>query len=217
MTGSLVADRLLHSPKGLPHTLPSKYFPAVDTGQTRHSRTIFLFQYRAIVQRAQRNMFLDVCLTICLGSLDRLLSASVRPVSEVTPAELLPALHPHPPQCVDDAPRSIGRLFRMGAYFGRIVPVACVVRLVDRSCRPGTRCSGGGARCSDSMNVATMSPTNTPTMLEKSSAWNRRSACRCSTHGTLVRHTEWCFSPSDTHPQLWFRADKCAESRLVLG
>lgn len=91
-------------PKGLPHTLPSKYFPAVDTGQTRHSRTIFLFQYRAIVRRAQRNMFLDVCLTICLGSLDRLLSASVRPVSEVTPAELLPALHPHPPQCVDDAP-----------------------------------------------------------------------------------------------------------------
>lgn len=30
-----------------------------------------------------------MCLTICLGSLERLLSASVRPVAEVTPAELL--------------------------------------------------------------------------------------------------------------------------------
>ncbi len=65
------------------------------------------------------------------------------------------------------------------------------------------------------MNVATMSPTSTPTMLEHTIALPRRAASWLSRYDMSVRHTQRRFPPSDTETQLWLIAYECAESFLV--
>jgi len=76
---------------------------------------------------------------------------------------------------------------------------------------------GGGAGCSDSMNVATTSPIKRPIMLENSTTFTRRSASRRSTGDILVGHTQRRFTPRHAEPHLLFVADECAKPCLVIS
>ncbi len=67
------------------------------------------------------------------------------------------------------------------------------------------------------MNVATKSPTSTPTMLAKSSALTRRSASRPSTGDMSVGHAEWRFPPLHAQPHLLLMTDEQAEPFLVIA
>ena len=80
----------------------------------------------------------------------------------------------------------------------------------------GAACLRGGAGCSDSMNVATTSPIDRPTMLENSTTFTRRSASRRSTYAISVGHTQRRFTPLHAQSHLLFIADEDPETFLVI-